>query len=80
MTRDVAAVGLISVAFAAWLTAHAMLLLGLLRRSPRWRAPVALLVPLAAPYWGWRSGMRTRTALWLVSAVAYAVAVVRAGR
>jgi hypothetical protein len=66
------------VAFAAWTTAHGMLVLGLLRRPRPWRAPVALLLPPLAPFWGWRHKMRWRAGLWLVAAAVYGVALARA--
>ena len=59
--------------FAALLTAHVALVWGLAWRRPRWRALVALPLAPLAPYWGARSGMHVRVAVWGVSAVAYIV-------
>ncbi len=72
MTRDEALVVSLLVAFAALATAHIALVLGLARRSPRWRAIVALPALPLAPYWGVRSGMHVRAGLWIASATAYA--------
>jgi hypothetical protein len=75
MTRDAVLLAVLLIAFAALVTAHVMLAFGLARRSPRWHAAVAfVLVPLA-PWWGWRSGMRGRGAVWVVAALAYTIAL-----
>lgn len=75
MTRDAAVVAVLVVAFATLVTAHVTLALGLLRRSPRWRGALALVVPPLAPWWGWREGMRARAAIWLLAAPVYAVSL-----
>jgi hypothetical protein len=63
------------VAFAALLTAHLTLAVGLVRRAPRWRGLVALLVAPLAPWWGWQAHMRVRGTLWIAAAAAYATAL-----
>jgi hypothetical protein len=68
------------LAFATWTTAHAMLVLGLLRRPRRWRAGLALVLVPLAPWWGWREGMRCRSILWMVGLAAYAATLARAVR
>ena len=60
--------------FALFLTVHVALAAGLVRRVPRWRAPVALLFPPLAAYWGMRERMRLRTSLWLGAAMVYIIA------
>jgi hypothetical protein len=74
VVRDVLVLGALVVAFATLVTAHVTLALGLLRRTPRWRAPVALVVPPLAPFWGWLAGMRARSIVWVTAVVVYAVA------
>jgi hypothetical protein len=79
MSRDEIVAGLLVLAFAAVVTAHVTLVVGLAGRTPRWRALVALVVPPLAPYWGW-DGLRRRSVLWMVGAAAYAVLRVVASR
>ena len=71
---DLAIYILASVAFGVLLTAHVALLAGLALRRPRWRGPLALLVPPLAPYWGYETGMRIRTLIWVGAVCVYAVA------
>lgn len=71
MTRDAVALALLVLAFATLVTVHVALAAGLAGRTPRWRAPVALVVPPLAPWWGWRTRMRARTVLWLAAAAVY---------
>jgi hypothetical protein len=73
MTRDLLLLGGLVLAFATLVTAHVTLALGLARRRPRWRGLVALVVVPLAPIWGWRERMCVRGALWIASAIAYAV-------
>jgi hypothetical protein len=60
-------------AFATLATAHVALVWGLAWRPPRWRALLALPLAPLAPYWGFREGMRFRSAIWLLSAATYIV-------
>jgi hypothetical protein len=71
--RDEIVVASLVIAFATLVTTHVMLVVGLLGRRPRWRSPVALLVPPLAPYWGYQLGMKKRSIAWVSSALAYAV-------
>ena len=64
--------------FAVLTSTHVALAAGLCVRRPRWRGPLALVVPPLAPYWGLRAGMRTRGMAWLAAATVYAVARVAA--
>jgi len=80
MTRDAVVLAVMLVAFAALVTAHVTLAIGLARRSPRWRAPIALVIAPLAPWWGWRERMRIRGSIWVVAALAYAGALLLARR
>jgi hypothetical protein len=80
MSRDEGLVLALVVAFAALVTVHLSLVVALAGRTPWWRALVALVVVPLAPVWGYRERLWGRTALWVVSAVAYAAARVLANR
>jgi hypothetical protein len=74
MTRDEWVMVAVVVAFAAWITAHITIVVGLLARPPRWRALAAFPVVPLAPFWGLRTGMFLRSAIWIMSAAAYGIA------
>ena len=80
MTRDAVALTLLVLAFATLVTVHVALAAGLTARAPRWRGPVAFLVPPLAPIWGWRTRLRARTVLWIVAAALYVALLVFALR
>lgn len=80
MVGDVIVLAVLLVAFATLVTAHVTLAIGLARRSPRWRAPLALVIAPLAPWWGWRERMRIRGVLWIVAAVVYVVGLLLARR
>jgi hypothetical protein len=67
----------LAIALAAHVGAHLALLVGLARRTPRWRAIAALLVPPLAPIWGWKE-MPKRANAWVFAFAAYAVVIVGA--
>jgi hypothetical protein len=69
--RDGIIVGGLVLTFAALVTVHLAIVLGLAWRDPRWRALVAFVVPPLAPYWALRSGMMVRGAIWIGSVVVY---------
>jgi len=71
-------VGALLVAFALMVTAHVAITIGLARRAPRWRAPVAFLVLPLAPYWAWRGQMKVRAGIWAGALVLYAMATAMA--
>jgi hypothetical protein len=71
--NDTLALGALAVSFALAITAHLAIAVGLTRRAPRWRGPVALVVAPLAPYWAFQSGMRARGAAWLLAIVGYVV-------
>jgi hypothetical protein len=73
--RDAITLLVLVVAFAALVTAHVTLAIGLARRGPPGRGVFALIVAPLAPLWGWRERMRIRGAVWVASAVVYAVAL-----
>jgi len=70
---DHVVVGTMLVAFAGFVTAHAMIAVGLFARV-KWQAVVAALVIPSAPYFAWRAKMRVRAVAWGVFALAYFVA------
>jgi hypothetical protein len=75
MTRDLLVFATTVVLFAALVTIHVMLAIGLSRRAPRWHGPVALVVAPLAPWWAWRAKMRVGVALWVVAAVGYLISI-----
>ena len=62
-------------AFGMLDTAHVALFVALLRRPPRWRAIVALVVPPLAPFWGWEARQRFASAVWVFALLVYGLAV-----
>jgi hypothetical protein len=66
------------LSFASLVTVHVSIVAGLVYRRPRWRALAAAIVAPLAPFWSFRSGMPLRAALWLGSALVYAVAMLLA--
>jgi hypothetical protein len=75
---DVAIVIVLVSSFALLVCAHVTLAVGLMLRRPRWRGPLALLLPPLAPYWGLGGGLRVRGVLWLTALALYALARVAA--
>lgn len=71
---DVVVLVALVVSFAALVTVHVALAVGLTLQKPRWRGPLALLVPPLAPYWGMEAGMRRRAGLWVTAVCVYALA------
>ncbi len=59
------------IAFAALCTAHLAIVWSLAQHHPRWRAPVAFVVPPLAPYWALRTGMVIRGGIWIGSVILY---------
>ena len=64
------------VSFALLVTAHVALSVGLALRRPRWRGPLAFLVPPLAPWWGMQQRMRAWSLLWIGSLAIYLTALV----
>jgi hypothetical protein len=71
-------VGAVVLAFAFLVTAHLAIVVGLVAKTPKWRALVALVFAPLAPYWAWREHMRIRAGLWTAGLVIYVVALVLA--
>lgn len=63
-------------AFALLVTTHFALAFGLVFRRPRWRGPLALLVPPLAPYFGMLEKLRVRSWLWLAALALYVVGLI----
>jgi hypothetical protein len=80
MTDNLVVVVALVVAFATLVTVHVSLIFGLAFRHPLWRAPVAFVIPALAPWWGWQDGMRARSSIWMIGALAYAGALFCARR
>jgi hypothetical protein len=76
--KDMILVGAVVLAFALLVTAHLAIAVGLVAKTPRWRAPVALVFAPLAPYWAWREHMRVRAGIWAAGFVIYVVARVAA--
>jgi hypothetical protein len=64
--------------FAILSTTHLGLAVALTLKKPRWRGPVALLVPPLAPYWGHGAKLRKASYLWVVSLFIYVLALLAA--
>jgi hypothetical protein len=75
---DFALLLLLSAAVGLNLVAHVTLVIGLLRREPRWRGLVGLLVPPLAAYWGYEAKLRGRVTLWVASLAVYLVSATAA--
>jgi hypothetical protein len=71
--KDVAVTLVLVLSFAALVTAHAAIVVGLVSRTPRWRAAVALVVAPLAPYWALATGMKARGWTWIGSVSLYTV-------
>jgi len=65
--------------FAILCTAHLALAIGLTLEKPRWKGPLALLLPPLAPYWGYGARMRVRSVLWVAAFWIYVLCLVAAG-
>jgi hypothetical protein len=71
MTPDEVISAALVLSFASFVTAHVALVVGLLGRAPRWRAPVALVIAPLAPWWARKERMHGRVVAWVVAAAAY---------
>jgi hypothetical protein len=70
---DAVLVLLPSLSLALLVTAHLVLVAALAVRTPRWRAPLAFVVPPLAPFWAAKEKLRRWPWIWLGALVAYAV-------
>jgi hypothetical protein len=75
---DLVLVALPSLAFAALVTAHVRLLFGLLARRPRLRALWALIIPMLAPFWGYKEKLTGWATAWTIALVTYALSLLLA--
>ena len=73
MTADLGVVGVLAVLTGLLLTAHVVIVAGLITRSPRWPALVALVAPPVAPILAHRAGLHVRAYVWAFAAIAYVV-------
>ncbi len=73
--RDLIIVIMLVTLFATAFTTHVAIVAGLARRSPRWRAAAAFVVPPLAPFWAFSERMRVRAVLWCASLAVYLVAL-----
>lgn len=64
------------LALASLITAHISIAYGLVRRTPRWRAPLALVVAPLAPYWAWREQMPIRAIVWGAAVILYVITTI----
>ena len=63
------------VAFSALVTAHVVLVFSLtFAHRPRWRGPLAIVLPPLGPIWGWRAGRKKSAIVWCVGLALYVVA------
>jgi hypothetical protein len=67
---------LIFAAFVTAIAAHVALVAALFTRGRKWRALLAVIAPVLAPYWGWQEGMRRRVMAWGVAVAIYVLGVV----
>lgn len=64
----------LGLSFAALCTLHVALGARLSIRKPRWRGPVAIVVPPLGIIWAYREGLRRHAAGWLAACAIYFVA------
>ena len=74
MSRDELAAAVLIGSLATWEVLHVRLSMRLMRRQPRWRGIVALVIPPLAPYWAIRAGDRAHAIAWGVTLLAWGVA------
>jgi hypothetical protein len=65
--------------FATLVTVHVALAYRLtVRARPRWRGPVALVVPPLAVIWAFKEGWRRSAVVWLGAVLIYVIALIAA--
>ncbi len=74
MLRDEVAAAVLIGSLAVWGVLHVHVAMRLVRRHPRWRGVVALILPPLAPYWAARTGDRVWAAAWGVSLLLWGLA------
>jgi len=75
MNRDTMVLGATLVTFAAAVTVHVLVAAGLVTRRQPGRAALAFFVPVLAPPFAWRAGMRVRGLMWMACVVGYVTAL-----
>ena len=75
---ELVGLGLLVLAFASLVTVHVALSYRVGALGPRWRGFLALLVPPAAPIWGFLLGLRLLPGLWMAFAVGYLITLATA--
>ena len=76
--KDIVVLAALVLGFASLVTLHVTLAVRLFARSPRWRGPVALLVPPLGLLWAYRAGWTRSAALWVIALLVYIVALIAA--
>jgi len=74
--RDGIVTAALVLGLATLVTAHLALAFRLLRRRPRWRGLVALVVPPLAVIWALRAGWKGIAAVWLGAVAVYVGALI----
>lgn len=59
------------LSFAAMMTAHVAIVIGLAGRAPRYHALVAVVLPPLGAFWSFREKRFLRGAGWAIAAIAY---------
>ncbi|MEO8874058.1 MAG: hypothetical protein ABI461_00605 [Polyangiaceae bacterium] len=62
---------LLAASLLAFVVAHVALVVGIWRARLRLRAPLALVVPPLAPFWGYELGFTRRAYTWLGALALY---------
>jgi hypothetical protein len=65
----------LALALTTFAAAHIALIVGFARQRAWWRAALAFFIAPLAPWWGYRAGMRARTAVWGAALVLYGAGV-----
>jgi len=74
--KDPLIFGALCLGLATLITVHVALSARLLLRArPRWKGPVALVVPPLAVIWAFREGWKATALLWLGSMAVYTIAL-----
>lgn len=74
--KDLLVLAALALGFATLVTLHVTLAARLLRQKPRWRGPVALVVPPLALLWAFRAGWYRSGVLWLIALLVYVIALI----
>ena len=75
---DIAVIVTLVGSFALLVSVHLTLAAGLVWRRQYWRGALALVLPPLAPYWGFGTGMRLRSILWVAALGLYVASLTAA--